>query len=640
MLEKKNLQSKGSSSKPMMSADKGGSGDKGYLVKKAAKKKDGEDESPSQSKRVLGDNIGDDPEGALEDVRQKIQDNPDNEENYVLEYQILKKLEMNEDLTAGLERACLKFPSNPYFPTKLAEFHEEHFGYGRAVKWRLVVSELKSDDVYNLKRLALDYVKSGSFQEAEDVYNKIFSLQTGVSDPLGHTFFQEMQGAYLGKEERRKVMQFGIKIAGKALNLHPRSLPLLEGAAKLCRMSGEYTQSIEYYEALILLPEASQNSNYHQWKGELLKLYAKEGYSHKWAELHASLIENYKTYLQSHPTDSNAFLQLALQQIQGGYFDEAITSLQSCLKIDEKNIQALYELGRIYVRLNRSEEAIAYYSSIIPKAGDNSKRMKYHRALELCFAELYYKFGNYPEALELYRREENSNYRYIAVVCEAMGDEEAALGCYNKALELSPRDAKNYLALAEYHIRHSHWAEAEKQAQAGLACSHVTKDANEQLLVVLATAMMKTGRFNEALGVMEKAIEGSPDLYSMQLRKIKLLLMNKKAAEAKAAGEELIKKIEKQLSCAPAASNLWTIQGDVAAILGKFDLARKAYGEAMKYNALDSDAFRGEGVLAEKYGEYELAIQLYSRYTIMEPLSLATPPLKQKIQQLKKTLGI
>ncbi len=264
--------------------------------------------------------------------------------------------------------------------------------------------------------------------------------------------------------------------------------------------------------------------------------------------------------------------------------------------------------------------------------------MKYHRALELCFAELYYKFGHYPEALELYRREENSNYRYIALVCEAMGDEATALGCYQKALELSSRDARNYLALSEFYIRHSDWKTAESLANSGLKCSHITKEANEQLLVVLATAMMKTGRFAEALSVMEGAIEASPDLFSMQLRRIKLLLMNSRNQEAKTAGVELIQKLVKQLKCAPASSNLWTVLGDVYAILGKHEQARQAYGEAMKYNALDSDAFRGEGILAEKYGEYDLAIQLYSRYVMMEPLSLATPPLRQKIEQLKQRI--
>ncbi len=636
---KKTLASKAAPSKPMMSDKPSGekSGEKSYLIKKAPKKKDSETEEEVISKRVLGDHIGDDPEAALEEIRKKIQENPDNEDNYIVEYQILKKLDMQEELIACLEKAC-SFSKKPYFPIKLAEFYEEHFGYGKAVKWRKLATELNPEDIYSFKKLALDYVKSGNFKDAEDVYNKIFSLQTGTNDPLGHAFFQEMQGAYLSKEERKRVMAFGIKIAGKALNLYPKSIPLLEGVARLSRLANDFYQSIEYYEALILLPEAKNNNNYCQWKAELLKLYAREGYAHKWAELHASLIEDYKEYLQKHSGDSNAHLQLALQYIQGGYFNDAIISLQNCLQIDNKNIQALYELGRIYVRLDRKEEAIEYYSSIIPKTGDSSQRMKYHRALELCFAELYYKFGNYPEALELYRREENSNYRYIATVCEAMGDEATALGCYQKALELSSRDARNFLAISEFYIRHSDWKTAEAMANAGLKCPHITKDTNEQLLVVLATAMMKTGRVAEALSIMEGAIETSPDLFSMQLRRIKLLLMNSRTSEAQATGGELIKKLEKQLSCAPAASNLWTLLGDVYALFGKSEPARKAYDAAMKYNALDSDAFRGQGILAEKFKEFDLAIQLYSRYVMMEPLSLATPPLRQKIEQLKKKI--
>ncbi len=637
MLEKKNLSSKTSSAKPMMS-DKG-SGDKGYLLKKATKKKDqsGEEEQLAPQKRILGDSIGEDPERALEEVRLKIQEEPNNDEHYVLEYQILKKLDNQEELVACLEKASSLF-QNPYFPLKLAEYYEEHFGHEKAIQHRLNLANLKPDDIINYKKLAVDYVKAGNYPEAELIYDKIFQLQPDSLDPLGHTFFQEMQGAYFHKDVRYKMMRFGIKIAVKALAIHPESVSLLEGLARLCKLANEYLMSIEYYEKLLALSEAQTNTNYRQWKAELLKLYAREGYANKWTELHASLIENYKTYLSSHPQDANSFLQLALQQIQGGSFDDAILSLQSCLRLDDKNIQALYELGRIYVRLNRSDEAIEYYSSIIPQAGDNSSRMKYHRALELCFAELYYKCGHYPEALELYRREENSNYRYIAVVCEAMGDESTALGCYQKALGLSPRDGRNYLALAEFHIRQSQWANAEAIAKAGMACSHLSKETNEQLTVVLATAMMKTGRVAEALELMNKTQESNPDLYSMQLRRIKLLIMNGKKTEALSASEELIQKINKQLSCAPAASNLWTILGDISSILGRFEQARQAYQEAMRYNALDSDAVRGEGVLAEKYGEYERAIQLYNRYVIMEPLSLATPSLKQKIEELKSKI--
>lgn len=592
----------------------------------------GDEAGKSTGKKVLGDIIGDDPESALADIEEKIHNEPDNEEHYIVKYQILKKLGAWQEIVETLEFAE-SFSDNPYFPLKLAEFYEERSGYEKAIPCRLSAIKLGSDDFNNRRRLALDYVRVNDYDAAQECFE--YMLTTFPDQSLGHTFFQEMQGVGLGKKERSEQIRFGIKIASKYLKQSPQNVTLLEGMARLARINRDFQLAIDYYEKLLKAPDATANSNNRQWKTELLRLYAREGFTDKWTELNERLILDFEVYLASSGnTDANAWLQLALLQIQGGLFEEAILSLKSCLELDSKNIQALYELGRIYIRLDRSDEAIEYYNSILPADGELSGRMKYHRALELCLADLYYRLGRFEEALELYKREQNANYRYIGLVLEAMGD-ISAIDYYRRAIENSSKDGRNYLALAEYYVRRANWTEAERLAKDGLNCPHITRDANEQLYVVLATTMMKTGRIKEALAVIDEAIEAANEPFSMELRKIKLLFMSGDPATAKRNGIDLIKKIEKQLSCAPSASNLWTILGDLASILSQFELARKAYSEAIKYNALDSDAVRGEGVLAEKFGEIDKALQLFKKYTMLEPLSLATPALRAKIQKLQ-----
>jgi tetratricopeptide (TPR) repeat protein len=216
-----------------------------------------------------------------------------------------------------------------------------------------------------------------------------------------------------------------------------------------------------------------------------------------------------------------------------------------------------------------------------------------------------------------------------------MGDEAEALDHYKKALDISSRDGRNFLALAEYYVRRNMWNEAEDAARSGLECPHITKEALEGLYVALATTMMKTNRIPDSLKVMEQAIEASPELHTMELRRVKLLFLLQRAKEGKKTGEELIKRVQKQLRCAPSASDLWSILGDMSSMLGRLDQARDAYAQAMRYNAMDSEAVRGMGVLAEKAGEFEKAIELFSRFIMLEPLSLSTPPLKEKIRQLR-----
>ena len=630
MQDKKTLEPKQKPPMPGKDTDS-----KGYFLKKQPVVSDASEEEEKalkSAKRILGDNISQDPEAALLAIEEKITAEPTNEEHYIIKFQILKKLNRGDDMLSTLETAA-NLSSNPYFPIKLAEYLEEHFAYDKAIKWREEAKQLAPNDLKNWRRLAFDYVRTENFEHAEKTYDLMIEMHPEQS--IGHTFFQEMQGVGLSKERRKVLHNFGIKIALRYLALNTENVSILEGIALLARLLKNNDLSIEYYQKLLTVQEIDSHPNIRQWKTEVLKLYAREGYADKWSTLNGQLILDYEIYLTVNgSSDANSWLQLALQQIQAGIFEDAITSLKKCIEIDPKNIQALYELGRIYIRLDRSDEAIEYYKSILPSEDKLSDRMKYHRALELCLADLYYRLGRYEDAMELYKRDEISNYRYIAVICEARGD-DSCLDYYQKAIDASTKDGRNYLALAEYYVRKNEWKQAEEFALKGLESPHITRDATEQLYVVLATAMMKTNRIKEALKVMDDAMEASVEIYSMELRKIKLLFMSGNNSEAKMNGDDLIKRIEKQLSCAPSASNMWTILGDLSSLLSQFDLARKAYRESMKYNALDSDAVRGEGVLCEKFGEIDKAIQLYKKYIMLEPLSLATPALKQKIEQLK-----
>ncbi|MHC9542999.1 MAG: tetratricopeptide repeat protein [Vulcanimicrobiota bacterium] len=624
--------------KPVMGIRKGLE-PKGLLKKKAVSggaegaEDDDEELGKKPVKPVMGD-TGEDLEEELQAVEDALQRDPENEELHMQRCQVLKKMGDKEILGAALEEAA-RFSVNPYFATKLGEIWEERFKYDKALPWRKKVVELKPDDAYAWKRLALAYVRIFDFKRARETYEKVFALQPDTDDQVGHTFFQEMQGVGLPKERRSEVQQFGLAIASRALELRPHSVPLLEGSARLARITREMDTAIELYEELLSL-ETREHSSYRQWKSELLRIYAREGYSDKWKELSRSLIEDYKVYLEKSTGDSNAWLQLALLQIHAGFFQEAIGSLKKSISADDKNVQALFELGRILVRLDRSEEAIEYYMNVVPSDAELTSRMKYHRALELCLADLYYRLGKYDDAMSIYLRDENANARYIGIILEAMGRDQEALGYYSKALELSQVDGRNFLALSEYYVRRNMWPEAEDAAEKGLKCPHITKEAHESLYVALATTKMKTNRIDEAMKIMEEAIEASPDLMNMDLRRVKLLFLLGKTKDARAAGDDLIRRVEKQLRCAPSASDLWSLLGDCRSLLGQIDKAREAYTQAMKYNAMDSEAVRGMGVLAEKATDYQKAIEYFSKFVLLEPLSLSTPPLREKVRQLKE----
>jgi len=150
----------------------------------------------------------------------------------------------------------------------------------------------------------------------------------------------------------------------------------------------------------------------------LLRVYAHLGLQDRWHALNESLIKSLSKAVRDARGDTRAWNMLASLQIQAGRFEEAIATLKESLRADSKNAQALWELGRLYVRMGRSQEAVDYYQDII---NDPGEKKSVRRAIERALAELYFKLGRYPEALEIYMREEDSNIRMIAPIYEAVG---------------------------------------------------------------------------------------------------------------------------------------------------------------------------------------------------------------------------
>src|SRR5690606_28746397 len=118
--------------------------------------------------------------------------------------------------------------------------------------------------------------------------------------------------------------------------------------------------------------------------------------------------------------------------------------------------------------------------------------------------------------------------------------------------------------------------------------------------------------------------------------KVKLLLLLGRKEEALALAEEVRRSAEYQTGCAPSSSSLWTLLGDTCSLLGLMPEAQSAYSQALKYDAMDATAVRGLGILAEKQGDLARALELYSRFVVLDPLNLATPTIKQRIKALEE----
>lgn len=605
---------------------------------KGLTRKDGFQKSIGQrrddfDKPVFGDVADDDLEDHLEAVEAKLAEAPNDRELHIQKYKLLRKLGER-----GKMRACLQYAArelkDPFFGVKLAEALEEEGRYQAALEWRRWVIQFDADDADSIRRLAGTAVRAGDFQTAEQSYSKLVDLRKDESDPLGGTFYDEMLGKGFDPGKRIELQKIGLRLLAKALGFQPKSGSLLESAARLSYRVRDLEAARAFYKQAITTN--AHHRNLREWKWELLKVYAASGFQEDWRRMNAEFTAELQEHLQNYRGDSRAWTILARQQIQGGQFEPAIETLKSALRADSRNAQALWELGRLYVRMGRSQEAVDYYSEII---FDPNEKRSVRRAIERALADLYFRTGRYRESLEIYQRELESNLAMIAPIYEAVDELETAEEYYLRSVVQSPRDARSHLGLAEYWVRREDWTQAEESAKKGLACTYATEDVHSNLAVALATSQMRTNQVEAALQTMEEICQTYPDSIHQVFRKVKILVMLKRREEALAMAEEVRSTAEHQTGCAPAESSLWSLLGDCHSLLGNIKAAEEAYSNALKYDFMDSIAVRGLGIVAEKQKDFNRALEMYQRFVLLDPLNLATPTIRNRVEELREKVG-
>ncbi|MBM3465113.1 MAG: tetratricopeptide repeat protein [Armatimonadetes bacterium] len=574
---------------------------------------------------------------ALDEVLAALEEAPEDDDLHMRRYEVLRRIGDRRELQSALEEST-QVTGRSFYAVKLAGLLEEDGEYSSALSWRTRIVEMTGDDPDAFKKLAVAHVRTGDLKGAEPAYMRLLELKRDVDSPLGTSFLDDMTGRGLPPETRSGLQAMGMRIIDAALATRAGSIPLLELGARLAARAGDYGTSIPYFQRLI--DGNPEHANIRSWKGELLRVLARAGIPEHWKALNAELISDYVEHLTGNRSDVRSWITLARLQMQAGFSDDALASFKSAVRADSREWQAVYEHGRLLVRLGRSDEAIRWYEDILdPYGGDAPEKKSVRRALERSLAELYFKMGRYQDSLNIYSREEEANIRFIAPIYEAAGYLDRADELYKKAAAQSPKDAKVHQALAEYQVRRGSWDEVERCAREGLACSNAYDEVLEGLYVALATAQMNRKNVEAALGTMEQAVKESPDSASMLFRKVKLTVMAKKPKEGRALAERVRDMLVARLGCAPAHSGYWSLLGDCYSLLGNIPDAENAYTTAIRYDAQDAPAVRGLGVLAERNQDLPRALDLYKRFVTLDPLNLATLPIKQKIQEIEQTLA-
>ncbi|MDR1949922.1 MAG: tetratricopeptide repeat protein [Spirochaetaceae bacterium] len=121
---------------------------------------------------------------------------------------------------------------------------------------------------------------------------------------------------------------------------------------------------------------------------------------------------------------------------------EALPFLEAAIAEDPENVRAFLYLGMIYLQLEKPDEAIAVYRSILPRAGEETARIAYN------LGNAYFSKGNADSAELFYTQAIDANSAYSSAYLNRAntriqtGALREALPDYERYLSLEPESPK------------------------------------------------------------------------------------------------------------------------------------------------------------------------------------------------------
>lgn len=207
-----------------------------------------------------------------------------------------------------------------------------------------------------------DYLNNGGLQDARE---------SGAKYSVYDTRMLFLHDGYSGsKEDRQRKAHRNIRLLLEELQSSPEDAYLLYQTAKGYYMSGEYAESVRYFDQAI-------EQNLDTRLEYVIDMVTTYGYallnSHQ--EQKALLLEGVYSYFED---SSDYVFLMGLIYMKNAMFDQAVreflkaADMQDARHIGVNSYKAYYNIGVIYECLGHTEEARSYYN----KAGNYGKALR------------------------------------------------------------------------------------------------------------------------------------------------------------------------------------------------------------------------------------------------------------------------
>jgi len=242
-----------------------------------------------------------------------------------------------------------------------------------------------------------------------------------------------------------------------------------------------------------------------------------------------------RKYIKAHPGASAALLLLARAEMAQGKHLSAYQELWKVLRANPKNIDALYFLGQVCMRLSQTE-----YERLYALAPDSAR---VHQLL----AESYRAQHNRTKAEEEYLAALRADPESVEVL-NALGELKRsqflfgeAVSYYAQVAQIEPRNYDSAYGLGVCYLYQEDIPRAVEQFRRALALDADSAPAR----LALGDALLRAGQVSEAVTELRAAVALQPDMrqaYTLLARAYRRLGQLQEAEEARKKSDELTQK--------------------------------------------------------------------------------------------------
>lgn len=317
-------------------------------------------------------------------------------------------------------------------------------------------------------------------------------------------------------------------------------------------------------------------------------------------------------------SDTEALLGRAKAALVSRDYSLAARLYKTLIAENPENIEFKIELGNLYVKSGKDDQALSVFRRIQSENSDNNSNIE----ILMAMSGIYRRQKKYDESVAVLEQalmigtdspKKHSEISYnLGFTYRLMGNYDDAINCFEDVVEENPKDVLTYNHLGAIYALQSKNEKAIESYQRGLKF-----DPNHPVLQFnIAKTYADMGDYTKALYYYEGALKARPGWQDAIEEYSNLLLKTDRVKEA----DEVV---SQALKFNPDDVKIHTSMGNVYNRQSYFDNAEFEFKKALNGDGEYKPALTGLAHSQEKQGKHEEAAETIKKAAYLNPNDLA-----------------